>query len=505
MIKDSMDFDYAINKIITDTETTILPQGEYLNSKNINETFKNIETSLNELYEKTRFLEDSIQYAKVFLDAKVKEFNDEMDSIIKELENTTDMSKNLSYLSHNVPLKENTVDINNRDSTMPKLKPLILKDKKLTLGYSMDLDIDYSSVIIQSDSIVYDDTPQSKIISDKSYKAIFLEEKVARNGLTQTFTVYFKNPKTINMLDFITSNCNIKNIRFGLINGIEEYAHDYSINMLNVNRTCVYVKFDLVCTNYNTIIYELDKDKITNNLWNDLRKYEKAKTVQLDKINKLNAEYIISRTSIDSLTGKASKESFQSSNNKKVIKVEMYAYVFGLDRLNFKYINKLTEGYFISEPISIGRLDDLEYITLDVSHSKIENCSIEYSILDEENEIPIVPIGEQIIENELILNTKDSRFLRDSDTTSEKYIPEVIKKDGQITNIYYEDAKLMNDGMYTITYKPNASYHECKPINGEVRVKCCIRTFGQNLNEVPYIDMITIRKFGDDALWINKY
>ena len=31
MIKDSMDFDYAINKIITDTETTILPQGEYLN------------------------------------------------------------------------------------------------------------------------------------------------------------------------------------------------------------------------------------------------------------------------------------------------------------------------------------------------------------------------------------------------------------------------------------------------------------------------------------------
>ena len=58
--------------------------------------------------------------------------------------------------------------------------------------------------------------------------------------------------------------------------------------------------------------------------------------------------------------------------------------------------------------------------------------------------------------------------------------------------------------LFFLQYK-NVSYHECKPINNQIRVKCCIRTFGQNLNEIPYIDMITVRKFGDDALWINKY
>ena len=100
MIKDSIDFDYAINKITNLTEPEIKYQGEYLESSKLNETFKSIEESLNTLYEKTRYLEDSIQYARVFLDNKIKTFNEEMDSIIKELETTIDMSKNLSYLSY---------------------------------------------------------------------------------------------------------------------------------------------------------------------------------------------------------------------------------------------------------------------------------------------------------------------------------------------------------------------------------------------------------------------
>ena len=82
-IKNSIDFSYAINKITSKVEPEIIEQGAILESEKFNKTFKEIEESLNTLYEKTRYLEDAIAYSKVFLDTKVREFNDEMQSTMK--------------------------------------------------------------------------------------------------------------------------------------------------------------------------------------------------------------------------------------------------------------------------------------------------------------------------------------------------------------------------------------------------------------------------------------
>ena len=141
MIKDSIDFDHAIEKLTGYLEPKMQYQELYLDSNSMNTSFKEIEKTLNELYEKTRYLEDAIQYARVFLDAKIKSFNEEMDTIVKELESTIDMSKNLAYLSYNVPLKENDTCQNDRDVNQEKLNPLILKDKALTLGYNKETHI----------------------------------------------------------------------------------------------------------------------------------------------------------------------------------------------------------------------------------------------------------------------------------------------------------------------------------------------------------------------------
>jgi hypothetical protein len=146
-----------------------------------------------------------------------------------------------------------------------------------------------------------------------------------------------------------------------------------------------------------------------------------------------------------------------------------------------------------------------EYINLYVSHSKDENTAIEYSILDGEREIPIIPINQDLVENELIFNTKDTRFERDTKTQDANYIPEIIKKDGQLVNVTYDDALTMSDGMYSITYKPANNKHNYTPINNDIRIKAYIRNFGSNIITIPYIDMITIRKYGEDALWTNKY
>lgn len=500
MIKNSIDFDYAIQQITDKKDTDIVLQNDILDSAKFNYTFNEIEETLNSLYEKTRYLEDSIQYAKIFLDTKVREFNDEMTSTIKELDALLDMSKNLSYISYNVPFKPNDVYIRDRDS-YNNIRPLLVKDKALKLGFPTRKTYTPSSVNRVCDSVPYDDNIKT-MISDKSYKAIYLEEKLIKNGLTETLIFYFPKPVTINMLDFVPVNSSIKNIRFGLINGIEERASDYNLDMQNTHRTCIYVKFDLVCINYNTVVYEVDKDKITDNLWNDLKEYEISKVSSLNKTNKLNTEYIISRTTTDRLSGKTTTENFSDPKGKELTALKLYTYIFGLDAFDFMEVEQDITGYFVSDYISIGQLSETEHIKLAVSHVKDENTCIEYSILDGEKEIPIMPIDIEYIENEPIMIGMETRFVRDPKETAN----EIIKKDGQVVNISFEDARDMLDGgRYSISYKPYSITNWITPINKEIRVKAYIRTFGSNITTVPYIDLITIRKYGEEGLWINKY
>lgn len=506
MLKNSTDFSYAISKIVEPIDPNIIPQGKILESDKFNTSFEEMEKTLNTLYEKTRYLEDSIQYAKTFLETKNREFNNEMQAIIKELESLLNMSKNLAYISHNVPLIENTITIKDRDTAFSNLNPLILKDKVLTLGYDEYEIIEYSSIEKVSNSIPYDDNLTTIKQNNNKYKVIYLEEKLVPGGLTESFIIYFSEPSVINILDFVPVNSTVKNIKFGLINGIEESVSDYDLSLKNVYRSCIYIKFDLVCTNYNTIEYLVQKDKITENLWNDIKEFELS-TMMSRNISKLNTEYIISRTITNKSTGKSTTTNFKDKTKSgKLATLKLYSYIFGLD--DFKFINAIISktGYFISDYINIGKLSNKEYISLYVSHVKDDNTCIEYSILDGEKEIPILPIDHDLIENEPIFNSVKTRFNRDTDTTSKYYVKDIIKKDGQLTDITFDDALNMNDGQYSITYKPNTSHHNVLPINKEIRIKAYIRTYGSiNTKSIPYIDMITIRKFGEETLWTNSY
>jgi hypothetical protein len=117
-------------------------------------------------------------------------------------------------------------------------------------------------------------------------------------------------------------------------------------------------------------------------------------------------------------------------------------------------------------------------------------------------EIPLLPIGEDVVINEPVFNNGELRFQKDTNANN----VEAIKRDGQLTAISYDDAISMTDGRYSITYKPKNDHHEIKGLlNESIRVKCYVRTFGSNINSVSYIDSIIIKKYGEDSLWINKY
>ena len=184
----------------------------------------------------------------------------------------------------------------------------------------------------------------------------------------------------------------------------------------------------------------------------------------------------------------------------------MYSYVFGIDSFEIKNTEYYTDGYMISDPIVIGTLKEDEYIRLEVKHEKQECAEISYSIMDGDREIPIAIMKDDYIENELIFENVDTRFTMDFDA-SISYEPEIIKLDGAVITSNYLDAKdkvVNQPGRYSVTYKPSADCYDYKPLNNTIQVKCYIRTYG-TVRKIPYISSITVKKYGEESLWINRF
>ena len=143
-IKDSIDFDYAIKQITKELQPEIIYQDKIMESGKLNRTFSEIETSLNTLYEKTRYVEDAIEYAKIFLDTKIRDFDAEITSIMEEIEDVTDITKNSAYYTYNVPLKESILKIKHSNET---LMPLINQNKSLVLSAEEETIYDFTSLL----------------------------------------------------------------------------------------------------------------------------------------------------------------------------------------------------------------------------------------------------------------------------------------------------------------------------------------------------------------------
>ena len=107
---------YINKKLDNNTDNQIILQKNILNSSDMNKTFSYIESSLNFLYEKSRLLEDLIQYTDSYLKSEIVESISECKSLINTISNNRDVIKNNSYIKYNVPFvisNSNYLDRNN--------------------------------------------------------------------------------------------------------------------------------------------------------------------------------------------------------------------------------------------------------------------------------------------------------------------------------------------------------------------------------------------------------
>lgn len=176
----------------------------------------------------------------------------------------------------------------------------------------------------------------------------------------------------------------------------------------------------------------------------------------------------------------------------------MYSYSFGLDKLAIKRIVQYEDGYFLSDPINVGQLNEKEYIQLNVSQIEEDAFGTEFYFVDGDREIPITPIGLEHIENERVFPETDIVFPMDES------LDYIIKKNGVTTNISLDDAKLQYRDRYSIDYYPSMNYNYT-PMNSSVKVKAVMRTYGKYIEQTPEIKKINIRKYGGGNLWTNQY
>lgn len=480
--KTKIDFNYSIEQIKRDIPNEVTPQDNILNSDTMNESFKNIENSLNQLYENTRYLEDAIDYCNAFLNLKIADYSDQIKTTLKSIEEVRDINKNNSYLEYQVAFKDDMSVKKDRDNS---LLPLASSNVDfITLGTKKEQPIDWNDISKKSAFIPYKSNIEN--IKNEFYRSFYIEEKVASKGIVESITITLDNPTKVNFINIASVNADIENFRIVYLNGVESYV-DYTTDLIK-EEIITQIKFDLVCKKYETSTYYMDKRKITDDVWNEIKEYEYK--YALDVNSKLEMEEVIARIhgkDVDIYNNQISK------NN--VLEKKMYTYMFGIDSISIKYVEQEMDSCFISESINIGTLAEGEYIQLHVNDNRSDTFGIEYSLLDGDVEIPILPYGINIIKNEKLFPTLDLRY---KDVTTGDY---VIKKDGMTTNISIDDAKQQMLSRFSIDYFPDLKYNYTT-INSNIRIKAVLRKYGNAIDN-SYIKQIKIRKYGGETPWTD--
>lgn len=484
MDKTKINFKYCLEQIKREIDTEYKSQDIFLNSKNINDVFNKIEKSLNMLYENTRYLEDAISYCDAFLNLKINEYEQDITQTLKGIEDIRDINRNNAYIEYLCNFRDDLSTKKDRDNSI--ISNALYKENSLVLGIKNETTVSYSNVSKRSTFVPYYNNITN--IQKEFYRSYYIEEKIANKGISETITITLDRPQTINYIDLKTVNCNIENFRLVYLNGIEE-KKEYKTGIMP-SSIITQIKFDLVCKNYNKSTYYIKKDKLTEDVWNKIKEYEYNYAFNID--SKLEMEEVIARIN----NSKTDIYDNNIPNKNNIVEKFMYSYMLGLDSIILKNIEQEKDSCYISEAINIGELNEKEFIQLHVEEVLNDNATIEYSILDGNVEIPILPYGRKIIKNERLFSALPLRFNQDNSTET------IIKKDGIITDITLDDAKLQVLSRFSVDYFPQNKYNYT-PINSSIKIKATIRTYNKTNIDNSFLKAIKIRKYGGDVPWTD--
>lgn len=452
-------FDFEKNlEFLTSKEVNvqdITMQKNILNSSDYNKTFKCIEESLNLLYEKTRTMQNIIDYSNSFIRTEIDNAITECKSLLDNIETNRDLLKDSAYINYNVKLQSIFDTYSDRNNA--PIKGVVLHNGVLTLNNNSVEVIDITELQIESKNANNNVlNTKDDIQTNNNYRTFYMFDRAQKDPIREKITIELPNIKTINKVNLIPSNCKVTSIEFTNENGQIEELKGYNVNLFK-NRNVKRISINIECDNY--IMSQIDYNKVGNKqFWdiiNDLKKDE----------------------------------------NLFVDQKKFYYYLFGLDKISIEYVDIEESSCFVSKDIKVDNLKEDEYIALEADYS-CEEGNIEFYIIDGTTEIPILPESQKNVLHEKIFYKTPTMFTIDDISSIKIYDNRVPSK------VNINNAMNSTDERFTVSYKPkNATTIETL-MNNTIQVKAVIRTY--NKNYIPYIKSIQIKKYGRSSLWIDN-
>lgn len=240
----------ALEKSSGDIINTLIDQGDFLNSNTINNNFINIEKYLNTLYENIRVLEDSIDYAKVYVNNEISQIIIDCKKTLNDIENLNDYnySSNKNFVLFNVPIiNSNEVNFTDRDGST--LKPSVIYNNLISLCEAAKNPIEIQSVTLKSNELAYDNN-LTDLINNKAYRSYYILNSPVTGGIIEIITFFFKGAIEVNSVRVALSNCSLLNMIYIYEDNTESYDTDISKGITPTKKV-IGVRLTLNSTNYS--------------------------------------------------------------------------------------------------------------------------------------------------------------------------------------------------------------------------------------------------------------
>ena len=445
--------DFLVNNKVN--TSTAEKQDKVLNSKNYNKTFKCIEESLNLLYEKTRTMQDIIDYSNIFIRNEIDETVSECKSLLKNIESNRDLMKDSAYINYNIKLQSIFDTYSDRNNS--PIKGVQMHNGVLTLNNSTIEDIELNNVDLETKSKNHNIlNTKDDIYISKNYRTFYMFDRTQRDPIREKLIFNLTKVKTVNKIDIIPSNCKVNSIEYTLDNGQVEVVKDYEVNLFK-NRNVKSIAINIECNNYMTsqVNYNEVKD---DDFWEIVENIKKDENLIVDK-------------------------------------KKYYYYLFGLDKIYIQFVDKSNKSCFISKELKIEDLKEHEYLALE-SEYMCENGNIEFSIIDGTTEKPILPESEKYVYHEKVFYKTPTRFTIEDINSIKVY------EDGIPVKISLSEAMNDTNEKYTVSYKPKGATTLDSLLNNTIKVKALIRNYDNNY--IPFIKSIQVKKYGGGTLWTDQ-
>lgn len=250
-------------------------QKQFFNSEDFNHTFCRIEERLNELYEKTRMIQDIVEYTKVHIKENVNTISLECKSILDAIEDSVDSLRNKNYISYNV----NFIDSNGpyRDRSNVALPRTMVQDRAITLSYVQKKDVTIQETKRLNSLVCYKEN-LANLKQDKPYRVFYMVDDPIKDGLIEEIECTLSQEEFINYLEVVPSNCEVFAVKYINSAGIEDYIQDYK-NAVQQRRRAKKIVVYIRAKDYEKKTYQIDESRLQSDFWTKIQDHEYSQII----------------------------------------------------------------------------------------------------------------------------------------------------------------------------------------------------------------------------------